>query len=303
MIAEPRVLLAAVLASVAAYSLARAVVPARRRLEPRLRPYAAVARARFGTTAAEPTSGATTLWGPMITVAANRLTRIFETGATSTSTVRLRQAGLEDLGVEGYRHRQLTYALAGFGSGLGFAALVKMRPVAAIAFAAACGFFAGTRWQAKVARLVARRRESMQAEITTVAQLLAVYLRTGDTPAGALDRFAARTSGAIPSELAAAANQIRSGTPAPQVLDLLATTTPEPGAARLYRVYGSAWSSGGDPEALLALADDLRASRREQLARQMAKRNTAMVLPLVMVIGPILILFVAAAIPSIVFGP
>jgi hypothetical protein len=46
----------------------------------------------------------------------------------------------------------------------------------------------------------------------------------------------------------------------------------------------------------------MRASRREDLTRLMAKRETAMALPLVMVIGPILILFVAAAIPHIVFG-
>jgi hypothetical protein len=34
----------------------------------------------------------------------------------------------------------------------------------------------------------------------------------------------------------------------------------------------------------------------------MTKRQTAMAFPLVLVIGPILILFVAAAIPHIVFG-
>ena len=34
----------------------------------------------------------------------------------------------------------------------------------------------------------------------------------------------------------------------------------------------------------------------------MARKRTAMVLPLVMIIGPILILFIGAAIPSIVLG-
>jgi hypothetical protein len=64
----------------------------------------------------------------------------------------------------------------------------------------------------------------------------------------------------------------------------------------------STWTAGGDADALLALAEDLRAARREDLNRIMAKRQTAMALPLVMVIGPILILFVAAAIPHVVFG-
>ena len=78
--------------------------------------------------------------------------------------------------------------------------------------------------------------------------------------------------------------------------------TAEPSAARLYRLYGSTWAAAGDPGALLALADSLRATRRDALARTMAKRRVAMALPLVAVIAPILILFVAAALPSIIFG-
>ena len=86
------------------------------------------------------------------------------------------------------------------------------------------------------------------------------------------------------------------------MFEQLTATTPEPAAARLYRLLSSTWTAGGDAEALLALGEDMRASRREDLSRSMAKRETAMALPLVMVIGPILILFVAAAIPHIVFG-
>ena len=58
----------------------------------------------------------------------------------------------------------------------------------------------------------------------------------------------------------------------------------------------------GDPASLLALSDSLRASRRDALARTMARRRVAMAFPLVAVIAPILILFIAAALPSIVFG-
>ena len=106
----------------------------------------------------------------------------------------------------------------------------------------------------------------------------------------------------MPGELAEAAAQIRSGSPPVEVLERLAGQTAEPSAARLYRLYGASWSAGGDPTALLALSDSLRASRRDALARTMAKRRVAMALPLVAVIAPILILFIAAAIPSIVFG-
>ena len=106
----------------------------------------------------------------------------------------------------------------------------------------------------------------------------------------------------MPGELAEASAQIRSGAPPADVLERLATQTAEPSAARLYRLYGATWSAGGDPASLLALSDSLRASRRDSIARTMARRRIAMAFPLVAVIAPILILFIAAALPSIVFG-
>lgn len=142
----------------------------------------------------------------------------------------------------------------------------------------------------------------MQAEAHMVAQLLAIYLRTGDTPMGAVERLTNRAEGIVLDELAAAIALIRSGSPASEVFNQLAGVTAEPSAARFYRLYGATWQASGDPAALLSLAEVLRAGRREDLARRMARRNTAMVMPLVVIIGPIMILFIAAAIPSIVLG-
>ena len=147
--------------------------------------------------------------------------------------------------------------------------------------AAGLGLFSATRWRARIDRAISERNTLGRAELYSVCQLLAVYLRTGDTPSVALDRLTARTTGVIPGELADAANRIRAGSPAALVMERLADDTTEPAAARLYRAVGSTWATGGDPDGLLALADDLRNSRREELARTMTKRNTAMVLPLV----------------------
>ena len=169
-----------------------------------------------------------------------------------------------------------------------------------VAFAA--GGAGALRWRAKVDGLIDDRRTLMRAEAHTVCQMLAVWLRTGDTPSGALDRLSRRTAGIVPGELAEASAQIRSGSPPAEVLERLADQTAEPSAARLYRLYGATWNAGGDPAALLALSDSLRASRRDAIARTMARRRIAMALPLVAVIAPILILFIAAALPSIVFG-
>jgi tight adherence protein C len=225
-----------------------------------------------------------------------------DAGASGHVELRLRRAGLAGLGVDGYRKRQLAYTVFGVVFAVALAVLLGLSTAAGLVLAAA-GLVAGSlRWRAKLDRLIEDRRATMRAEAHTVCQMLAVWLRTGDTPPGALDRLARRATGVVPAELTAAAALIRSGSPPVEVLDRLAVDTAEPAAARLYRLYGASWSSGGDPAALLALADDLRAARRDAFARTMAKRRVAMAIPLVAVIGPILILFIAAAIPSIVFG-
>jgi tight adherence protein C len=242
------------------------------------------------------------VWEPIVTALADQLAGIVDASSREVAERRLRHAGFSHLGVDGYRRRQLGYTVAAVVTGALLAVLLGLGIAGLLVLAGAAGLWGATRWRSRIARAIAKRRDAMRGELYTVCQLLAVYLRTGDTPAGALDRLTTRSDGVVAHELGDAAIRIRSGAPAGPVLGQLAGETAEPSAARLYRVLGSAWTNGGDPDALLCLAEDIRASRREDLTRQMAKRRTAMALPLVMVIGPILILFVAAAIPSLVFG-
>jgi tight adherence protein C len=186
--------------------------------------------------------------------------------------------------------------------GVFLAGVLRVDAAVGLLIVGAALFFGATRWRSKLDRLTEQRRAVMQAEAHVICQLLAVYLRTGDTPMSALERLCGRADGVIPAELSGAAAVIKRGTPAAETLDRLAAETTEPAAARLYRLYGAGWQAAGNPNALMALAEQLRGTRREELARRMARKKTAMVLPLVMIIGPILILFVGAAIPSIVLG-
>lgn len=88
-----------------------------------------------------------------------------------------------------------------------------------------------------------------------------------------------------------------------QAYERLAEATPEPLAARLYRLLGSATTSGGDvAHALLALSDDVRGERREEVARSAIRRRSAMLVPLLVLIAPTMLLFVAAALPHVIFG-
>lgn len=306
---EARVLLVSLMAATAAGALARAAVRHPRPLGTRVSPYAAPARSRFGTVKPERTGpengeGHTAIglvFGPIVRRLANGLASLVDASSSTSAELRLRQAGMK-MTVEQYRTRQLAYTAGALAAGAFLGLALGRRAGTVILLAAAAGIWGATRWRGQLDRRISKRRERMRAELYTMCQLLAIYLRTGDTPAGAVDRLIRRTGGEVSAELNDAAAQIRSGTTPSNALSQLTESTPEPSAARLYRLLAATWTAGGDPDALLSLADDLRSARREDLHRTMTKRETAMALPLVMVIGPILILFVAAAIPHIVFG-
>lgn len=306
---DPRVVMVAIAAAIAAGCLARAVVRQPRTLASRVQPYSAPIRARLGTvrpeTAADDSgsgrTGVSLVFGPFIRQMANGLGQLVDASTSTSVELRLSQAGLS-LTAEQYRTRQLAYTAGALGIGALLGLVLGRSTGTVILLAAVAALWGATRWRARVERMINRRRERMRSELYTVCQLLAIYMRTSDTPAGAVDRLVRRASGEVVGELADASALIRTGSTATAAFEQLTTTTPEPSAARLYRLLSSTWTAGGDADALLALGEDLRASRREDVNRQMTKRQTAMALPLVLVIGPILILFVAAAIPHIVFG-
>jgi tight adherence protein C len=241
------------------------------------------------------------VFGPLVRNLANALASVVDASGSNSAELRLRQAGLV-LTVEQYRTRQLAYTVVALAGGALLGLALTRSAGVVLLLTVAGGLWGATRWRGRVDRLINKRRERMRSELYTVCQLLAIYLRTGDTPAGAVDRLIRRSRGEVVGELTEAAAQVRTGAPVATAFERLTATTPEPGAARLYRVLASTWTAGGDDQALFALGEDMRASRREDLTRLMAKRETAMALPLVVVVGPILILFVAAAIPHIVFG-
>lgn len=306
---DPDVMLVALATAVAVGAFARAAIRQPKALAGRVQPYTAGARARLGTIRPETVggdvhsgrAGVSLVFGPFIRQLADALARVVDASTSTSTELRLQQAGL-DLTVEQYRTRQLAYTVGSLTAGAFAGLVVGGTTGTVLLLAIAAGFWGATRSRARVERLITRRRESMRSELYTICQLVAIYLRTGDTPSGAVDRLVRRATGEVVGELVVASGQIRSGSSPAAVFEQLTSTTPEPSAARLYRLLSSTWTAGGDADALLALAEDLRSSRRDDLSRLMAKRQTAMALPLVMIIGPILILFVAAAIPHIVFG-
>jgi tight adherence protein C len=130
-----------------------------------------------------------------------------------------------------------------------------------------------------------------------------LHVRTGAGPVQATQRLVDRGSGAVIEELAEILVWIRSGTSESQAFQRAAELTPEPSVARTYRLFAAGAERGVDlAESLLQLSEDIRDARREDLRKSATRRRAATLIPTIAVLAPIMILFIAAPIPSIVFG-
>jgi tight adherence protein C len=283
------------------------------RLAPRVRPYTLVARAALGRSAdvmavARPSTalaGGTMrqLFEPPVRALAIRVARAVERRGDDSLTLSLRQAGYADLGPDEYRVRAAGQAalFAGAGAVVGVVA-VRSAPVTLAL--TGCGFvFGASRWRSRLDRAIADRRERIRLELYTVNQLLAMHVRTGAGPVQAAQRIVDRGSGAVVEELDAVLVAIRSGTAEPEAFRRAADLTPEPGAARTYKLFAAGAERGVDlAGGLRALSEDLRDSRREEIRKTATKRRAAMLVPTIAVLAPVMLLFIAAPLPSIVFG-
>lgn len=282
-------------------------------LAPRVRPYTLLARAELGRSAdvlatARPSSTLTggtlqRLFGPPIVAAARRLGRIVESRSDDHVGRRLRHAGMFDMSVEEYRVRALGHAVVFTGAGFLIGAILARSPVLAVGLAV-CGFIYGiTRWRGKVDKAITERTERIRLELYTINQLLAIHVRTGAGPVQATQRIVERGAGVMVEELDAVLVWVRSGMNEPDAFRRAAELTPEPNAARTYQLFAAAAERGVDlAGALRALSEDLRDARREDLRRNATKRRAAMLVPTIAVLAPVMLLFIAAPLPSVVFG-
>lgn len=308
-----QIFLAALASTALAVMASRHMVPPRRSLSLRLRPYAALSRSRLGTgyadvsvsmlTRVDDRSPTMRVFGPVLERMAEWLGGVIDAADNTTLALRLRQAGFTGVGPEQYRMRQLGYTVGGIALGV-FIGLTVMKSLGGVAFMALCfGFPGATVQRNRVERAITARRDRMRSEAYTVAQLMAVHVRTGHGPVEAVRAVCSLGRGPVVSELREGLAWISGGTSPQRAYEKLAESTPEPSAGRLYRLLSASSRSGGDiGSALLAISNDLRAERREELARHAVKRGTAMLLPLILFIAPVMVLFVGAAIPHLIFG-
>jgi tight adherence protein C len=166
------------------------------------------------------------------------------------------------------------------------------------------GFVVGAmRWRSRVDRAIGRRREQMRIELYTVNQLMAMQLRAGGGVMQAIRQLVRRGRGVVIEELGEALRGVESGAVPAEALEREAELTAEPSAARTYRVLASGVEHGADlASALLELSEDIRDDRREAIRRAATRRQAAMLVPIVCVLAPVMLLFVGAPLPSLIFG-
>lgn len=308
---DPAVTVGCVSAALAAAGAGALVLPPTRRLAPRVRPYTITARARAGraadvvTVAAYETSRSTVvrLLGPPARALVRRIGRLFERRRDDVLELHLRQAGFADVTPDDYRTRLAVQVLAFGAAGAVVGVLVVHSAFAALGLTV-CGIvFGGSRQRGRLERGIAERRERIRLELYTVNQMLAMHVRTGAGPVQATQRVADRGTGAVVEELRDVLAAMRNGVPEPEAFHRAAERTAEPAAARTYKLFAAAAERGVDlADGLRALSEDLRDARREEIRKSATKRRAAMLIPTIAVLAPVMLLFIAAPLPSIVLG-
>jgi hypothetical protein len=297
----------------AASGLAGLVVPPTRRLAPRLRPYTMLARARLGQsvdvlTVSGPTPPSIAgpfgrLLGPPLAALFHGVSRVVERRSDDALRLSLAHAGFVDVTPDDYRARVAGQTLLFGGAGAGFGVVVLHSAPFTLALALCGAIFGASRARGRVEGAIADRRERIRLELYTVNQLLAMHVRTGAGPIQATQRVVDRGRGALVDELAGVLRLVRSGTSEPDAFRRAAVTTPEPAAARTYKLFAAGAERGVDlAGGLRALSEDLRDARRDDLRKSATKRRAAMLVPTIAVLAPVMLLFIAAPLPSIVFG-
>lgn len=299
-------------ATVAALA-ARTLLPPAARLGRRVRPYSLDSRVSLGRAAdvgavAGADGGLLALFGVSAASLVRRAGRLVDGSSDDELQRRIDQAGLlpgvpGDRRVVQFRLYELRSAAIWAGAAGGAGGLLDL-PAAAVVTMAGLGLVAGVgRWRGRLDRAVTDRRARIRIELYTVNQLLAMHVRVGGGVVQAVRHVVARGSGEVVGELREILRAHSSGVPAARALAAAARSTPEPHAARTYRLLAAGAEHGADlATALLAHSDDLRDARREDLRRAATRRRAAMLVPIVAILAPVMLLFVAAPIPQLVFG-
>ncbi|HEY7582394.1 MAG TPA: type II secretion system F family protein [Acidimicrobiia bacterium] len=301
---------ASILVALVVAMFVRWLVPPPARLAARVRPYTATTRAGYGMGVGTAFIGS--VWARLgrmlLAPLATRLGRWLDRDDGASTKLRLRQTGLyhgldDEQALEAYRFRQMAAMALMLAASVGVGFSLRLPVPRAMALVALAILIGITRNRGQIDRAIRNRQEAMRIEIYTVNQLLAMRVRAGGGVVHAVQQIVERGRGEVVSELAEALRLHRAGMRASDAFSRLASLTPEPSCARTYSLLAAADERGADlAHALLELSEDVREARREAMRRSATRRRAAMLVPIIGILAPVMLLFVGAPLPQVIFG-
>ncbi|WP_374456224.1 type II secretion system F family protein [Nocardioides sp.] len=245
------------------------------------------------TTSSSPTSAAAGIFGPVLRSAADLVERVL--GGSSSVRRRLQRAGLVR-SVQEFRIEQVLWGLVGFGAAAGLTLVRTLGGVGSPGSAlvlCVLGFVLGVfARDNRLSTQVKARERQVLTEFPTIAELLALSVAAGESPVSALDRVVRRSHGALSQDLAAVLGRVRTGEPVGQAFESLARSTGLPIVARFATGITVAMERGTPlADVLHAQAADVREAGRRLLIETAARKEIAMMAPVVFFVLPVTILF------------
>ena len=233
------------------------------------------------------------LFGPVLASAAESLERVL--GGNASIRRRLERANLATT-VHEFRVEQVLWGLVGFGVAAALSTLVALRtPDRTVPLLVLCGiaFVLGVLLREnRLTAQVNERERRMLEEFPTLAELLALAVGAGEGPVSALDRVVTRSRGELSTELGRVLGDIRTGAPVSAALDALARRTGLPTVARFAEGMAVAIERGTPLSGVLhAQAADVREAGRRALIESGARKEIAMMVPVVFLVLPVTVVF------------
>jgi tight adherence protein C len=214
-----------------------------------------------------------------------------------SASIRLRLDQLGAGSVEEVRLDQLVWGGSALGGVLGLGLLLaalggSVRPVALLVASLTAGLAGVLARDRALTGQVARRRARILAEFPTVAELLALSVAAGEGPAGALERVSRLCSGELGRELSRTLAAARAGATLVEALQELADRSTLPVLRRFVDGVVVAVERGSPlAEVLRAQAVDVREAGRRELIETAARREVAMMVPVVFLVLPVSVVF------------
>ncbi len=245
------------------------------------------------TLSSSPTSAAARIFGPGLRSAADLVERVM--GGSTSVRRRLDRAGLR-LSVQDFRIEQVVWGLVGFAAAAALSLVRALGGVGSLGSVAVfcllglvCGVFLRDN---RLSTQVKNRERQVLTEFPTIAELLALSVAAGESPVSALDRVVRRSHGALSEDLADVLARIRTGEPVGHAFESLARSTGLPIVARFATGITVAMERGTPlSDVLHAQAADVREAGRRLLIETAARKEIAMMAPVVFFVLPVTILF------------